>query len=263
MVLQKTARPAVSADAGEHSVELLEAGRGGDLSDLEHPPHVIGKIELERVADGVAVEIGQGPFAAPQPGSGLLHLVRRKAVGQPGEFLDRLAHRLIGDLLGGLDEIDVDRDPARIDPLVELPNCLFGRRQGAEPLLVHHLKRENIDAVIFDDPRDNLWGQLGIGFGLAVRLGQTADETLASLVLFDRLAQRRERLIERSWQGEAAARRAQVDPSPGRDRREPVPLNHDPGPHGRLEAAEAGEHRIGVGRQASSGSREGLSRSPQ
>jgi hypothetical protein len=59
--------------------------------------------------------------------------MRRKAVGQPGEFLDRLTHRLIGDTLGGLDEIDVDRNPARIDPLVQLPNRLFGRRERAEP----------------------------------------------------------------------------------------------------------------------------------
>ena len=60
--------------------------------------------------------------------SDLLHLMGRKALGQLGEFRDRLAHRLIGDPLGGLDETDVDRDPARIDPLVELPNRLFGRR---------------------------------------------------------------------------------------------------------------------------------------
>ena len=66
MILQKTTGPAIGADAGEHGVELLQAGRGGDLPDLQHPPHVVGEPgELERVADRLAVEIGQGAFAAP------------------------------------------------------------------------------------------------------------------------------------------------------------------------------------------------------
>jgi hypothetical protein len=50
----------------------------------------------------------------------------RNAVGQPGELRERLAHNLIGDPLGGLDKTDVDRDSARIDPLVELPYRLLG-----------------------------------------------------------------------------------------------------------------------------------------
>ena len=127
MILQKTTGPAVGADAGEHGVELLQAGRGGDLPDLQHPPHVVGEPgELERVADRLAVEIGQDASAALQPRSGLLHLMGRNTPGQLGEFRDRLAHYLIGDALGGLDETDVDRDPARIDPLVELPYRLLG-----------------------------------------------------------------------------------------------------------------------------------------
>ena len=64
MVLQKTTGPAIGADAGQHSVELLQAGGGSDLSDFEHTPHVIGKIEFERIADRIAFEIGQGPLTA-------------------------------------------------------------------------------------------------------------------------------------------------------------------------------------------------------
>ena len=66
MILQKTTGPAVGADAGEHGVELLQAGRGGDLPDLQHPPHVVGEPgELERVADRLAVEIGQDRIRGP------------------------------------------------------------------------------------------------------------------------------------------------------------------------------------------------------
>ena len=143
MILQKTTGAAIGADAGEHGVELLQAGRGGDLPDLQHAPHIVGEPgELERVADRLAFEIGQGPFAALQPLSGLLHLMGRNAVGQPGELRDRLAHDLIGDALGGLDETDVDRDPARIDPLVKLPYRLLGGAETPEPLPAHRLERE-------------------------------------------------------------------------------------------------------------------------
>ena len=95
--------------------------------------------------------------------------MRRKALSQSGEFRDGLAHRLIGDTLGGLDEIGVDRDSARVDPLIELPNLLLWRWQRAEPSLMHGLKREDIDPVIFGNPRDDRRGELWIKAGLAVR----------------------------------------------------------------------------------------------
>ena len=114
-------------------------------------------------------------------------------------------------------------------------------------------------AVIFGDPRDDLRGQLGIGSGLEVGPGQAADETLPSLVLLGRQAQRRERLIERSGQGEAAARRAEVQPSLGRDGDEPVPLDHDSLAHtAASKPPKQTNTASGSAARAASGSREGL-----
>ena len=130
--------------------------------------------------------------------------------------------------------------------------------EAREPLPAHRLERDNVDAVVLSHPLDDRRGELRIGAGLAVGPGQAPDEALALLVLFDRQPQRRERLVERPRQGEGARRRAQVDPSLGRDWREPVPLDHDLLPDRLLEAAEADERHVGVGRQASRGSREWL-----
>ncbi len=117
----------------------------------------------------------------------------------------------------------------------------------SEPLPVHRLEGDNVDAVISSDPLDDRRGQFRIVAGLAAAPGQAPDEALAFLVLFERQPQRRERLVERARQGEVAARRAQVDPSPDRDRWKPVPLDHDPLPHHRLEPGEADKRRIGIG----------------
>ena len=114
---------------------------------------------------------------------------------------------------------------------------------------MHRLQGEDIEAVIGNNSVEDLRRQLRIGAGLGVGLRQAADEALPGLVLLDRQPQRGERLIERAGQGKRTTCRAEVQPSPGRDRREAMPLDHDPGPHGRLEAAEAGEHRIGIRRQ--------------
>ena len=64
-----------------------------------------------------------------------MHLVGGEAAGQPGEFLSHLADRLIGDPLSGLDEVDIDLDPAGVDPLVEFPDRLLGLGRAPSPCL--------------------------------------------------------------------------------------------------------------------------------
>ena len=116
-----------------------------------------------------------------QPVSGLRHLKRGKPLGQLDEFRNRLAHDLIGDALGGFDETDVDRDSARIDPLVELPDRLLRRRQDAEPLPAHRLERDNVDAVLRGDPLDDRRRELRICPSLALGLDRLLTRRLPSL----------------------------------------------------------------------------------
>ena len=243
MIEQVVAQSAVATGAGTERLELGRAAPRRFCANLQDPAHVVRQIRTEQLGDGRLVDTvrldptrAQPRQQAPRLGGRLDH-----TAGEPSHLGVELRLSFRDQRLGSLDQLEVDRDPALVDPGVEQEDLALSIGQRTQSPMERSLYLDVLPAV-GDQPRDLVRDVPPDD--PAVRLDQARarhlqHQPVAGDVLLRRQAQHPGRFLQASGQRHGGGKRAGAVPLLERRLRPAVPRRQDMAPDHALEG-----HRV-------------------
>ena len=181
MIEEVVAQSAVATGAGTERLELGRAAPRRFCANLEDAAHVVRQVRIEQLSDRGFVDAVRLDATRAQPRQQARGLGGRldHAAGEPAHLGVELRLSFRDQRLGSLDQLEVDRYPALVDPGVEQEHLALGIGQRTQSLMERSLYLDILPTV-GDEPRGPCPGRPTSRSGHLARSGAGAPSAASA-----------------------------------------------------------------------------------